>query len=669
MKFRGKISYIADKSLGDSISVGSWVKVDLTGRVYPAIVREVTSSPDSSNPDILYKEILEVMDEEPVSPLMIKFWQMMADYYLCTVGELFKAAYPSMVVRQGSVRSREVPADFFKKIAQESISEPVLSEAQGRAIGRIRHFFKDDMVPVLLQGVTGSGKTEIYVSLAADYLKRGKSVLFMVPEIALTKQLQERLKGFFGERLLVYHSKRTVAQKGRIHRILSGHYAKESGVGSPDEAMVVLGTRSALFLPFRNLGLIVVDEEHDSSYKQSEPAPRYQARDSAIMLSSLYGANILLGSATPSLESEYNCSIGRFRKVLLTERYFGYSPVDITIIDTIWARKSGQMRGNFSQQLINAIGSNLEKGGQVLVFRNRRSYSPIVECSECGTIAKCPECNVYLSYHKYNNTLRCHYCDYSKEANRWCSECGNESMVYKGAGTERIEDELREIFPQYRIERFDADIAASKREEERVLGAFASGEVDILVGTQMLSKGFDFKNLNMVVVLQADTIWGIQDFRADERALQLLSQLTGRTGRRGQKSAILIQTNQKEYPVLKQLGNILQSGVPAIAPLLRERCDFSFVPYVRMVKISVKHKNPEKLNVIVEEVGKLLGAIGAKEVTGPFIPPVDRVRGEWIRSFYVKFARDSRLAGLKNRLIAGIEQLKVGNGVIVDVDP
>ncbi len=703
IKYRGEITYLVPDRMAGSLVVGSRVGVDFAGKEYVAVVEKIMPGEDfagisgKDGKEILYKEILSVENDSVAVPEeAIRLWHQVADYYLCTVGEVYKAAYPNMVQRQEGVKSRKTAEHFFKSV-QENLPElPQLSGCQKEAFDKIMNEFSfpiDKALransgagkgrPVLLDGVTGSGKTEIYINLAARELGQGKSVLLMVPEIAITKQLQSRLKKVFGERLLVFHSKQTIAEKARIHKIVSRQFLAEyvnqcksdngetGGLDAPDDAVVVLGTRSALFLPYYNLGLIVVDEEHDSSYKQTEPSPRYQARDVAIMLARIHSANVLLGSATPSFESEYNCRIGRFEKVCLNERFYGAQSPEVDIIDTIWARKSRQMKGSFSQKLINEIQKVLDRGRQVIIFRNRRSYSPIVECAECGEIPKCKHCNVYLSYHKYDNTLRCHYCDYTERFTGVCHSCGLDTLRYKGAGTERIEEELKELFPNRVCARFDADIAQSKREEERILKAFAAKEIDILVGTQMIGKGFDFEYLDLVAVLQADTILGIQDFRADEKAMQVFSQLMGRTGRRDTRGKIMIQTNQKDHPVFEQL----RRGVAAVGnnhltqTLLEERREFRFAPFVRMVKIVVKHKDGERLNLLCTKVEEALRRVPCIEVTGPFVPAIDKVRGEFLKCFYIKFARNQELVANKQKLLKAIESIKAPNSIFIDVDP
>lgn len=699
LKYKGEITYVVPEQMAALVDVGSRVRVDFAGRIYTAVVESLIMEAGAVESlynlglekGIVYKEIIEVENLRRVSEFSIKLWHEIADYYLCTVGEVYKAAYSGMVQRQEQVKMRKRPSAFFESVKEFAFNLPQLSQAQQHAFDEICGHFEATRRPVLLHGITGSGKTEIYINLASRQLAKGKNVLYMVPEIALSKQLQERLRKVFGERLLVYHSKQTTAEKGRIYKIVSGEFKDEylrgvessgnekneravpSDVEAPNDAVVVLGTRSSLFLPFKNLGLVVVDEEHDSSYKQSEPTPRYHARDAAIMLSGIYGADTLLGSATPSFEAEYNCRIGRFSKVSLFTKYYGAQPPEVEIIDTIWARRSGQMRGSFSQKLINTVRKTLQNGEQVLVFKNRRSYSPVVECVECGSIPKCPCCNVYLSYHKYNNTLRCHYCDYTVKFNGICTKCGLDTLKYKGAGTEKIEEELKALFPEYSIARFDADIAESKREEEAVIKAFSKKEIDILVGTQMVSKGFDFEHLGLVAVLDADSILGIQDFRADERALQMFSQLMGRTGRREKRGKLLVQTNQKEHPVILELKNgttgVATESITLIKSLLEERREFAFAPYVRMVKIVAKHKDKEKLELLCASIQAKLASVPCKEFTGPFVPAIDKVRGEWLKCFYVKFSRDSRLVENKQKLLSAMADLKAHNSIVLDVDP
>ncbi len=698
VRYSGEVSYFVPEIF--QVQVGSRVRVDFAGKIYPAVVSKILNggnmpayTPDGK--EILYKPILAVEELPKILETEMQLWEKVAQYYLCTPGEVFKAAYPSLQIKQESVKPRKGVEHFLESVAKEGkMSDPKLSGRQQEVKDEIKGSFCDAPgKPVLLRGVTGSGKTEIYISMAMEQLRKGKNVLYLVPEIAISKQLQSRLKGFFGERLLTFHSKQTVAERARIHKILAYNAgnivepstvpstvpsavpsAVPSGMEVTNSATVVLGTRSALFLPLSNLGLVIVDEEHDSSYKQSEPAPRYHAKDTAIMLAQLHGANILLGSATPSFESEYNCLVGKFKLVELLEKYYGATAPQVEIVDTIYAYKTRQMVGSFSQKLINEIRRTIEQGNQVLVFRNRRSYSPIVECQECGEIPKCPHCNVYLSYHKYNNSLRCHYCEYIASFTGVC-KCGTATFKYRGAGTEKLEEELAALFPEASIARYDADIAKSKRVEEQTIQDFAQGKIDILVGTQMISKGFDFSKLKLVAVVQADTILGVQDFRADEKALQLFNQLMGRTGRRGEQGKLIIQTNQKEHPVLARLGNSLpdsSSLPPLTSQLLAQRQQYGFAPFVRMVKVIVKHRDSKKLDELCNQISEKIGScknLHYKEITGPFSPMIEMVRGEYIKCFYIKFARNSNLVQNKAALQECIHEIKGYQSVILDVDP
>ena len=680
----------ASNAGGCKVAPGTRVRVHFGKREMIGVVRGFRYADRGEVPlerlgkPLEYKEIDGVVELPAIKREQLEFWQVLADYYLCTVGEVYKAAYPALAVRQESVKSRKSPELFLERISfsPEGISQradeqseqlhgdghsaplgtepqllPRLSQRQQGAFDEIRAHFGSGKRPVLLHGATGSGKTEIYVKLAQEVLAKGKNVLFMVPEIALSKELESRLKGYFGERLLLFHSKVTAAQKHFVHSVVL-----QAGGNSP---VVVLGTRSSLFLPFAQLGLVIVDEEHDPSYKQSDPAPRYNARDAAVLLASIYGAHLIMGSATPSFESLYNVSIKKYARVMLPFRYFGAPAPDVEIIDTIKARRVGEMKGSFSQKLINALKENMEQGGQALVFRNRRSYSPMVQCDNCGQIPKCPHCNVSLSYHRYNNTLRCHYCDYTSLFSSRCPQCSSGELVARGAGTERVEEELRELLPLARIERFDADVAESKREEERIISSFAKGEIDILVGTQMLSKGFDFEKLSLVALLQADTVLGMEDFRADERALQLFTQLIGRSGRRGIRGKMLIQSAQKNHPIFKIFK--LDTLFPDSSALLDERREFRFAPYVRMVKITLRHRTMEELERLTAAVAAI--QVPCLEITGPFVPGLERLRGEWQRAFYVKFARDSRLSHNKRVLMERLEALNAPNSIVVDVDP
>lgn len=729
------------------IREGSWVNVDFGRAKYAGVVRRLHGTNEA---DSVYKlrDINGVLDIPPVSEIQMNFWEDISKYYLCTVGEVMKAALPNMIrfadlehfqedsqadanIESGHLKSRTArksqkktcmdssPEVFLEYCESLKDKRPELSEAQIIAYNSIVYGFSEGR-RTLLHGVTGSGKTEIYISLAIDTLLSGHSVLMLVPEISLSKQLNARLKSVFGDRLLLYNSKVTPAGKARVQQTLWG------GSGP----FFVLGTRSALFLPFRHLGLIVVDEEHDNSYKQEDPAPRYNARDVAIMLSAISQnantlnsphqtlaknpahsskrtenpnsasgevttcVNLLLGSATPSYESLYNVRLGKLDLVNLNVKYYsscnatdnkehnldagrsGRQAADVTIIDTLHARFTHQMKGSFSQQLINRIRKVTSEGQQVLVLKNRRSYAPMVECSQCGEPAICPHCNVMLSYHKSDNTLRCHYCEYARPFENKCRKCGNESMVPKGTGTEKIEEELEQLFPELAIGRFDADVTKSKREEEKVLQAFDSGQIKILTGTQMITKGFDFKDLKLVAVLGAEQILGLQDFRADEKAFQMFYQLLGRAGRRGQGGELVIQSTWKDHPVLARLKSVcsdscVQSGGVSPDPddEMQQRKTYLFPPYSRLVKLIARGFSEESVNALASEIRGILDTIPSLELTGPFSPQIDRIRGVHLKCFYIKFARNKDLASNKRKLFEHLEKYVDKGKLVIDVDP
>ena len=531
-----------------------------------------------------------------------------------------------------------------------------LSPAQETAASAIRTAFAGGKT-VLLHGVTGSGKTEIYLKLAQETLGEGRNVLFLVPEIALSRQLEDRIAAVFPD-VQVFHSGISAARRSQV----------ASRIRKP-VPYLVLGTRSALFLPHHDLGLIIVDEEHDTSYKQDAPAPRYNARESAIMLGVIQKAHVLLGSATPSLESLYNAETGRFVKVDLKERFHAGDEAVIRLIDTVAERRKRGMTGSFSRKLIHEISEALNAGEQVLVLRARRSYAPAVQCIECGQIPKCPHCHVPMSLHRNPDRLVCHYCGHSEPYTGLCPSCRGELQPL-GAGTQKVEEELSALFPERRIARLDGDTPDS--EEAAIIRGFAGRDIDILVGTQIITKGFDFDGLSLVAVLQADSLVGLQDFRADERAFQLLEQFRGRSGRRGKPGRIVIQTREPEHPVYARLQG---SGDE---DLLAERKLFGYPPYTRLIHITLKDGNEKRLDFLSKELrNALLAAFSESDtppaVIGPYAPAVDRIAGESIRQIRVMFARNKALTTLKRTLAQTVSAFgkdrKYAEHLTIDVDP
>lgn len=757
----------------EQVRVGDRVRVNFAGKEYVGVVSDVDSGEKAEALGITnrVKPIIgEAEGLEPVTKEEIELWRQIAEYYLCTVGEVYKAAYPAQKVEKEVVQARQEAlkvereeknrtkiADKIKRLEEraekkaelaakarksesrerylaekemlegeigllvreltsmvgehcrttgsvtgygDSVTyhqdeEPIgrsiietsegtekeisLSAAQEEAYSKIKEIFAKGK-PALLHGVTGSGKTEIYMKLAQETLERGKNVLYLVPEIALSRQLEDRISETFPE-LLVFHSGETMSRKREVATVL-----RHAGEPSKGKGYVVLGTRSAIFLPHKDLGLVIVDEEHDTSYKQDSPAPRYNGRETAIMMAKIFGANVILGSATPSLESLYNCSVGRYGLVSLNKRFYDAADSDIEIIDTIAERRKNGMIGNFSRKLIEHISKCLGEQRQVLILRERRAYSPIVQCQECGEIPKCRCCNVSLSLHRRadgSERLVCHYCGRVYEYTGKCHKCGGE-LKPLGSGTQKIEEEASKLFPNARIARLDSDTAQSRKYETDTIRKFSNGEIDILIGTRMVAKGFDFSGLSLVAVLQADSILGQEDYRADERGLQLLEQFRGRCGRRGEKGLFVIQTSQPEHPVYQSIdGKLDENGT--MARFLGERKLFGYPPYSRVIGVVIKDYNQARVDLLSRDLGEYLrGALAVKvsfapgvqngpNVIGPYSPAIDKISNQNIRQIRVLLPKDRSLARNKETLAAAVERFekekKYSGHIALDVDP
>ena len=758
---------------GEAVCVGDRVRVNFAGKEYVGVISDADTGEKAEALGITnrVKPIIgEAEGLEPVTKEEVALWRQIAEYYLCTVGEVYKAAYPAHKVAEEVVQARQEALkeereeknrakieDKIKSLEKraekkavlaakarkaecrdrylaekealereirvlagnvtsmvgetvtstDSVTEAVcsanhpeitdahqqgneiveasakkdivLSAAQEEAYSKIKEIFYKGK-PALLHGVTGSGKTEIYMKLAQETLAMGKNVLYLVPEIALSRQLEDRISETFPE-LLVFHSGETMSRKREVATVL-----RHAGEPSKGKGYVVLGTRSAIFLPHKDLGLVIVDEEHDTSYKQDSPAPRYNGRETAIMMAKIFGANVILGSATPSLESLYNCSVGRYGLVTLNKRFYDAADSDIEIIDTIAERRKNGMIGNFSRKLIEHISKRLGEQRQVLILRERRAYSPIVQCQECGEIPKCRCCNVSLSLHRRadgSERLVCHYCGRVYEYTGKCPKCGGE-LKPLGSGTQKIEEEAAKLFPNARIARLDSDTAQSRKYETDTIRKFSNGEIDILIGTRMVAKGFDFSGLSLVAVLQADSILGQEDYRADERGLQLLEQFRGRCGRRGEKGLFVIQTSQPEHPVYQSIdGKIDENGT--MARFLGERKMFGYPPYSRVIGVIIKDYNQARADLLSRELAEAIrGALGAEagfaaggktgpDVIGPYAPAVDKVSGQNIRQIRVLLSKDRSLARNKGILAATVERFekerKYSGHIALDVDP
>ena len=537
-----------------------------------------------------------------------------------------------------------------------------LSPAQQAAEDSIQEQFNEKNV-VLLHGVTSSGKTEIYIHLIKKAIDEGKQVLYLLPEIALTVQMTRRLQNVFGSRLGIYHSKYSDAERVEI-------WKKQL---SSEPYDVILGARSAVFLPFTRLGLVIVDEEHETSFKQQDPAPRYHARSTAIMLAQMYeGAKVLLGTATPSMESYHNACTGKYGYVQLTTRYKDVAMPEIRVVDTkdLYHRK--MMRGAFSPDLLEAMRTALRNKKQVLLFQNRRGFAPMVECKVCGWVPKCKNCDVSLTYHRSMNLLTCHYCGYTYPVPKQCPNCESTELLGRGYGTEKIEDRVRELFPEARIARMDLDTTRSAGAYGRIIDDFSCGRTDILIGTQMITKGLDFSGVTVVGILNADTMLNYPDFRAYEQAFQMLSQVSGRAGRRDERGLVILQTKSADLPVIQQ---VVAGDFQTFArDLLEERSVFRYPPFYHLVYVYLRHRNEQLVDSAAIEMASRLRQAFADRVLGPDKPAVARVKTESIRKIVIKLEQGINLPLARQCMAEARTQLLqdkryAAMTVFFDVDP
>ena len=536
---------------------------------------------------------------------------------------------------------------------------PELSSAQQSALDSIHNEFFSKRV-VLLHGITGSGKTEIYIHLIAETLDAGYNVLYLLPEIALTDQLVNRMKRYFGETVRVYHSRQTPRQRAEVYDELL----------HSSEGKLLIGARSAVLLPPNRLSLIVIDEEHDTSFKQTDSSPKYHGRDTAIYLALLCGARTLLGSATPCAETYYNATTGKYGHVVLNERYSGVTLPQVIVSNTLTAAKRGEKFSHFNKILLDHIDKTLHHGRQVMLFQNRRGFSPFVTCGTCGWTAMCPDCNVSLTYHKNDSSLRCHYCGYHISMPVLCPSCSTGSLLPQGFGTEKIEEELHHYFPDARIERLDADSARSTRNYQRIIDSFSTGTTDILIGTQIITKGFDFGGVALVGILNADNLLLYPDFRSCERAFQLIVQVGGRAGRRDEQGTVIIQTAQPDHPVIRQAMNGDYDTM--IHSLLAERRTFLYPPYCRLISIIFRHRDRTLLQRAADTFAVQARLRFGHMLMGPETPPVDRIRNQFRLQFLLKI--DSRQTAVKQELSILFDELHANPlfrtvEIIPDVDP
>ena len=679
-------------------------------KTYTALCVEVTDK----KPNIGVKNIkciYSVLDDMPMLlPQQLKLWQWMADYYMCTLGDIYKAALPAGLKAEDGYRPKTetyvgltekfhdemalnialdmvsryekqqkalagylelshwaeisgtaIPDDIkeitqtelcnvthcttptVKSLVKRGILEiyqkevgrlntdgeftpqnaKLLNEAQQEAYNQVlMQFMKKNVV--LLHGVTSSGKTEIYIHLILKALQDHKQVLFLLPEIALTVQIMERLQRVFGCRLGIYHSKYSDAERVEI-------WKKQVSACPYD---IIIGARSAALLPFKNLGLVIIDEEHETSYKQQDPAPRYHARSAAIMLASMYGAKTLLGSATPCMETYTNAKNGKFGYVRLDKRYKDIALPKIEVVDIKDMARRKMMKGPFSPRLLEAIQESLDNNKQVILFQNRRGFVPIVECQDCGWIPKCEHCDVSLTMHKNTNLLTCHYCGYTYAIPKVCPKCGGIHLRGRGFGTEKIEDQIMELFPEAKVARMDLDTTRTKNAYARIIEDFAYGKTNVLIGTQMITKGLDFDRVQLVGILDADSMLNYPDFRAYEHSYMMLQQVSGRAGRKGKQGLVILQTKSADLPVIEQVA--ANDSKTFYEDLDEERRLFNYPPYTRLIYVYLKHQHDNVVESAALMLGSILRGWFGERILGPDKPAVARVKSMCIRKIMIK---------------------------------
>ena len=630
-------------------------KKEIVGIVY----REHTEPVDAT---IKVRDIICTLDLEPfVTQEQLRLWNWIAEYYMCTLGDVMAAALPAKANdRQYSldVQKRRVKLPVY---SDETATINTLNEQQTHALDSIHRQWQENET-VLLYGVTSSGKTEVYIHLIEEQLSQGKQVLYLVPEIALTTQLTDRLSRIFGNRIFVYHSRVSDGQRMEMYRRL---------LTETDKPLLILSARSGVFLPLHNLGLVIVDEEHEPSYKQAEPAPRYHARSVATMIAKMAGAKVLLGTATPSVETYYNATTGKFGLTVMPERYQGLELPSIKLIDLNRQYHRKEMYGHFSDPLVERIREELGKGKQVILFQNRRGYAPMLLCKDCGKPPRCPDCDAALTVHLRDRLLRCHYCGHSEAIPTACPQCGGE-LTIRGFGTERLEDEVRGLFPEARIARMDLDTTQKKNDYQDIIDRFSRHEVDILIGTQMVTKGLHFDDVSLVGVLSVDHILNQPSFRSYERAYQLLEQVAGRAGRKGDKGEIIIQTWDPKNPLFDILRE--HNYEHLFAEQLQERQAFNYPPFHRLISIILRHTDLRRLESASKILRDRLAASFGERCTQVIVPAVARVQKYHIRHIRVRIEVGSSPIVAKRIIrehINYVEKLTSCKGVKImpDVDP
>lgn len=683
LRIAGTLTYSVPDNF--SVRVGDRVTVPVGSKEYTGIVAVLHDETPKGNFEI--KHILAVLDPEELAPsatqAQIRLWLWVAEYYMCPLGDVMRAAMP---MRHRSGKKRKVSAPIPTPDTSSSLLSalPQLSPAQQIAYEAI---VSDTHSITLLHGVTASGKTSIYMHLIRDVINRGGQVLYLVPEIALTTQLEKRMRAVFADEMMVYHSKMTDAQRNDVWEELLAQSTNKTA-----SRKLVLGARSSVFLPFCNLQLVIIDEEHEASYKQQEPSPRYHARNVALMMARHSGARVLLGSATPSMESYYHTRFGRYGLVELNEKFVTDGSCDDTsshrllIEDVGELRRKKLMKGILAPRLQEEMSQALSEGHQIILFQNRRGWAPMVECKDCGWVPKCNHCDVSLTHHKRDSKLVCHTCGATYQVPSACPKCGSVSLRSMGIGTEKVVDEVHRLFPEARIARLDLDTAKTQDDFREIIEGFSQGDADVLVGTQMVTKGLDFINVSVVGVIGADTALNVPDFRAYERAYELIAQVAGRAGRKGLHSVVVIQTRQPDLPVIRHI--VTGNYKAHYKDVMTERLEFIYPPFCRIIEVYFKHRYETTVEKVATDFCNTLTVRiwewnhdvtnatkhAAVELLGPDAPAHARVSNLYIRKAVIKVGKDADLVSVKRYL----NDLKwhyllssagAGVSILYDVDP
>ncbi|MDO5482872.1 MAG: primosomal protein N' [Bacteroidaceae bacterium] len=658
-------TYLIPKELEDRVMRGCRVVVPLgKSKIYTGVVLCTHSNTPQG---VELKAIMEVLDEQPVvNEQQFRFWQWIASYYICPLGDVMKAALPGAMkpkdekALKTATRSTR-PATQSSLPCSDIATLSPLSPHQQKAMEEIGTSFQTKNV-TLLHGVTSSGKTEIYIHLISKYLQEGKQVLYLLPEIALTTQITERLRRVFGDKMGVYHSKFTDAQRLTV-------YKRQT---SDTPYQLILGVRSSIFLPFNNLGLVIIDEEHEHSYKQQEPAPRYHARSAAIMLAHMFGAKTLLGTATPSFEVYHLARKERYGYVQLTHRFRNMQLPTVEVVDTKEAKRKKLMKGAFSPRLIEVMQKALERKEQIILFQNRRGFSSFIECRQCGWVPRCPHCDVTLTLHKKSSTLTCHYCGFSTQIPEQCPACEKKRFTDIGVGTEKVEEQIAQLFEGASILRMDLDTAKTRQQYEHIISDFSNHQADILIGTQMVTKGLDFDNVSVVGILDADTMLNLPDFRSYERTFQTLSQVAGRAGRNRHPGHVILQTRSADSDIIRHITT--NDYWQMFYDQMTERQLFHYPPFRRLINVYLRHRDDQLLEHLAIETGERLRAIFGSRVLGPERPPISRIQSLYIRKIMLKIEYQAPITQVREALLSIQSQILAlpiakNLNIYYDVDP